>query len=112
MDQDPSLPLVYCSRSCSREGRPCQNSMLLGRTRYPPQLSGLGMVTDSSLYFCSRSAGAQPMMLLQEAVKGKEGALQHAPNHHLLPLRCSKGRKVWWPPPAGQTTRRGCPRSA
>ena len=37
----PSGCRVYKKRSCRRLGRPCQNSILVGVTAYPPQLSGL-----------------------------------------------------------------------
>ena len=33
MDQEPPPSLLYSRRSCSLEGRPCQNSMMLGLTR-------------------------------------------------------------------------------
>ncbi len=42
ISQGSPLWSVYRSRSCSRFGRPCQNSMVSGATRYPPQWGGKG----------------------------------------------------------------------
>src|SRR5690606_40178387 len=39
---------VYRMRSCNRFGLPCQNSIDRGRTRYPPQCSGLGIRSTCS----------------------------------------------------------------
>ena len=48
--------LVYCNLSWRRDFLPCQNSMMLGTTKYPPQLSGRGISTASSAYFCTTQA--------------------------------------------------------
>ena len=52
----PVSLLVYCKRSCRRDALPCQNSTTSGTTTYPPQLSGRGISSASSQYFCTTAA--------------------------------------------------------
>ena len=62
MSQPPSLR-VYRSRSCSRLGRPCQNSMTVGTTRYPPQCSGRGIWPSAYWRLEGANAGFQDLAI-------------------------------------------------
>ena len=48
----------YRNRSCSRDGRPCQNSHSSGVTRYPPQSGGTGTVSPPGYRPSSRANSA------------------------------------------------------
>src|ERR1700728_2109171 len=50
----PSSPFLrYRSRSCSRFGRPSQNSIVSGTKQYPPQNSGTGTLSLFAYIACS-----------------------------------------------------------
>ena len=77
--RSPSRPLSrrYRSRSCSRFARPCQNSITSGKTRYPPQNSGIGTSVPSgqrrsSSAYRSSSSAREPIT--------EDCLLAHAPS--------------------------------
>jgi len=51
--QPLSFSRLYNMRSCNRPGLPCQNSMVLGLTMYPPHQSGRGMFSPNCCWYCT-----------------------------------------------------------
>ena len=91
----PSGCRVYRKRSCSRLGRPCQNSILVGVTAYPPQLSGLStsfpihraasLTKDRINAFCLLSVDFAEKFVRQSGFyKDASGSI-----HPILPVKLS-----------------------